>query len=403
MCGGSNVKKILIIMIEGGGGHRASAKAIAGAVAHLYPDELTTTIVDVSKEHPFRPVNQMDDIYRWLTSDGISLWKAMWITDEKTWLPEALSRMFTPFFYNTLDRVFRAAAPDLVVSVHSLMNHVPLRVLRKKPKSDIPFVTVVTDMVTAHPFWFCPDVDYCMVPTEEALKRGLRYGMPRNRLEVVGQPVDLEFADHLGEKDELRQRLSLDPDRPCVLAVGGGDGMGPLYETARAIAAGVPSAQLIVVAGRNAALKEELERASWEIPTRIYGFVDNMPELMHASDLLVTKAGPGTLAEAFIAGLPVVISSFIPGQEEGNVDYVLDHQAGAYASEPAEIAQIIRGWLDSDRAELERVVAKATALARPDATLIIAERLHEILDSGRMNRRSSVQDQRSFAARVSPA
>jgi 1,2-diacylglycerol 3-beta-galactosyltransferase len=390
------VKKILIIMIEGGGGHRASAKAIAGGVAHLHGEEVTTTIVDVSKEHPFRPVNQLDDIYRWLTSDGISLWKAMWITDEKTWVPEALSRMFTPFFYHTLERVFRTEVPDLVVGVHSFVNHVPLRVLRKKLRSDVPFVTVVTDMVTAHPFWFCPDVDYCMVPTEEALQRGLRYGMPRDRLEVVGQPVDLEFAMDLGQKDELRRRLKLDPDLPCALVVGGGDGVGPVYETARAIAAGVPNAQLIVVAGRNADLEQTLEATSWEIPTQVYGFVDNMPELMSASDLLVTKAGPGTLAEAFIAGLPVIISSFIPGQEEGNVDYVLKHQAGAYASEPAEIARIIRRWLDPGSDELEHVVAKAVALARPEASLVIAERLYEMLESRQVTRPLSIQDQRSL-------
>jgi 1,2-diacylglycerol 3-beta-galactosyltransferase len=164
-----------------------------------------------------------------------------------------------------------------------------------------------------------------------------------------------------------------------VLIVGGGDGVGPLYETARAIATTVPHAQLIVVAGRNAGLRQKLEDTTWEIPTRIYGFVDNMPELMCASDLLVTKAGPGTLAEAFIAGLPVIISSHIPGQEEDNVRYVLEHQAGAYAADPLEIADIVRKWLQPGDRALEQVVANASALARPDAAGVIARRLYALL------------------------
>ena len=98
-------------------------------------------------------------------------------------------------------------------------------------------------------------------------------------------------------------------------------------------------------AGTTRGCRERLEAIEWEIPARIEGFVDNMPELMSASDLLVTKAGPGTLAEAFIAGLPVIIFGYTPGQETANVDYVLNHRAGAFATEPAEIARIAGEWL----------------------------------------------------------
>jgi 1,2-diacylglycerol 3-beta-galactosyltransferase len=253
-------------------------------------------------------------------------------------------------------------------------------VLRKELRIDVPFVTVVTDMVTVHPIWICPDVDYCTVPTEAARERALRYGMPLDRLEVVGQPVSPKFAAGLGDKRDLRRKLNLDLERPCALIVGGGDGIGPIYQIARAIDALVPNAQLIVVAGRNTNLRRKLERTAWEMPTRICGFVNNIPELMGASDLLITKAGPGTLAEAFIAGLPVVIYGFIPGQEEGNVRYVLEHDAGAFATNPAAVAQIARDWLRPGNDEWRRVVSNAAALARPNAALVIAERLHGLLD-----------------------
>jgi len=376
------VYKILILMIAGGGGHLASARAIAGALARYYGDQVSTSIVDVSKEHWLPPVNRMDDLYRWLSGDGVWLWKMLWWFGDRPWVTETGARILMPFFHLSLRRIFEAEKPDLVVGVHSFVNHIPLRVLRKTADTYVPFVTVITDMVAVHSTWCCPDVDYCMVSTAEARERAIGLGMPPDRVEVVGQPVALEFAANLGEKSIVRRRLELDRDRPCVLIVGGGDGVGPLYEIARAVATTVLNAQLIVVAGRNAELRQKLEQVTWEIPTQVYGFVDNMPELMCASDVLVTKAGPGTLAEAFIAGLPVIISGYIPGQEEDNVRYVLEHRAGAYATDPLEIADIVRRWFLPGDPVLEQVVANASALARPDAARVIARRLYAMLPPG---------------------
>jgi 1,2-diacylglycerol 3-beta-galactosyltransferase len=375
------LKKILMLIMDAGGGHRASADAIIEGLTHLYGDEVCATIVDISKEISLPLMRPVDDVYRWLTADGVWLWKALWRTDGKPWLAQVGSRMLTPLFSSTLERVISNEAPDLVVGLHSLVNHIPLRVLRKKMHTNIPFATVITDMVTVHPAWVCPDVDFCMVPTEAARQKAVQYGMAPERVDVVGQPVSLKFATRTGAKADLRRRLNIDLKRPGVLIVGGGDGIGPLYEIARAVATRVPNAQLLIVAGRNRSLKRRLESTVWEIPTHVFGFVDNMPELMGASDLLITKAGPGTLAEAFTVGLPVVISGYIPGQEKGNVDYVLENKAGAYATDPVEIAEIVREWLWAGSDAFHQEVANAAALARPGAVLDIAERLYGLLQT----------------------
>jgi 1,2-diacylglycerol 3-beta-galactosyltransferase len=282
-------------------------------------------------------------------------------------------------FSRSIKRIYREEQPDLVLSVNSMVNHLPLRVLRRTMGTQIPFVTVVTDMVTVHPSWCCPRVDYCMVPTEAARQCAIQLRMPADRLEVVGQPVSLSFSAGMGDKAQVRAHLGLDLERPCVLIVGGGDGVGPIYEAARAISAQVPGAQMVVVGGHNRGLKERLDSVEWGIPTQVYGFVDNMPALMSASDLLVTKAGPGTLAEAFIAGLPVIIFAYTPGQETANVGYVLKHRAGAFATGPAEIARVAGKWLEPGNQDWERAVANAAGLARPDAVLVIARRLYSML------------------------
>jgi len=374
-------KKILILMITGGGGHRAAARAISGALTHLYGDKVSPSIVDISKTSRRSPVAWMDGLYQWLANRGLWLWKLLWWTDDRPWVVRLGARLLTPIFGPWLGKILIQESPDLVVAVHGFVNHIPVRVLHRKMPG-VPFATVVTDMVTAHPVWFCPEVDRCLVPTEAVRERALRYGMPAGRVEVVGQPVDLGFLDLPRDKAALRAKLHLDPQRSCILVMGGGDGMGPLYEVARALANGVPGIQLVVVAGRNERLRQRLDQYPWEVPTRIYGFAQNMPELMAASDLLVTKAGPGTLAEAFIAGLPTLIYGFIPGQEEGNIRYVQEHSAGAYAPDPDEIARIARSWLEPGNPELARIVANARALARPDASLTIARRLYAMLSAG---------------------
>jgi 1,2-diacylglycerol 3-beta-galactosyltransferase len=147
--------------------------------------------------------------------------------------------------------------------------------------------------------------------------------------------------------------------------------MGPLEEIARTIAASCPGVSLVVIAGRNHSLKERLNQIQWPIPTFIYDFVREMPDFMHAADILVTKAGPGTICEALIAGLPMVLYSRLPGQEEGNVRYTVKEGAGVWAPRPELIASAICNWIEHPE-ERKRVAAACRRLARPQAARQIA-------------------------------
>ncbi len=156
-----------------------------------------------------------------------------------------------------------------------------------------------------------------------------------------------------------------------VVLVGGGEGMGPLERTAHAISAARLKIALVIISGRNRKLKARLESRSWSMPTFIYGFVREMPDFMRAADVLVTKAGPGTISEAFIAGLPLILYSRMPGQEDGNVTYVVDEGAGIWAPHPDEVVDTLRRWITHPE-ERKRIVAAAHRLARPEASRQIA-------------------------------
>ena len=131
---------------------------------------------------------------------------------------------------------------------------------------------------------------------------------------------------------------------------------------------------LVVITGRNKKLKEKLESIQWSIPAHIYGFVKNMPDLMRASDILLTKAGPGTISEALIAELPIILYHRISGQEEGNVSYVIDEGAGVWAPETEDIIETLKYWLENPDKRQE-AVENAKRLARPDASREIAREI----------------------------
>ena len=371
------VKRILILMSETGGGHRAAAEAIEEAFQYLYGNTVLITIVDAWKNHVGWPVNRVANTYGWLVNEALWLWKGLWLLDNKPHLVYNSLRLFFPLVAPGLLKLFKEQNPDVIVSVHPLLTQFPLMVL-KWTKLDIPFVTVVTDMVSGYHTWYHPSTTLCLVPTELAREQALSLGMPEKKVEVVGQPVALKFAAGLGEKTCLRAKLGLKLDLPVVLLVGGGEGYGRLFEIARSIAQRQPQAQLLIVSGRNEALRRKLTAVDWEIPVTIYGFVTNMPELMGATDIFITKAGPGSISEAFIARLPLILYGYIPGQEDGNVRYVQEYNAGLYVPNPEAIADLLLEWLQPGNPVLSQMAGNAAKLAHPDAALTIARRIYEL-------------------------
>jgi 1,2-diacylglycerol 3-beta-galactosyltransferase len=264
---------------------------------------------------------------------------------------------------------------DLIVSVHPLANAPFVRALGKVHP---PFITVVTDLVSAHAFWFHRKVDLCVVPTEAARERALHCGLHPSQVRLVGLPVADRFCQPRGDKSSLREKLGWPQDGPMILLVGGGDGMGPLERTAVAIdQAGLP-AGLAVIAGRNQRLKQKLETHSWSTPVYTYGFVHDMPDLMAAADILVTKAGPGTITEAMNAGLPIILYSKLPGQEDGNVAHVVSNGAGVWAPTPERIIDVLRTWLERPDL-LAKAAENSHRLANPRAARQIANILAERL------------------------
>jgi len=194
-----------------------------------------------------------------------------------------------------------------------------------------------------------------------------------DRVVVSGIPVMPAFVPGLAPH-EARARLGLRTEPPAALVLNGGLGVGPALELIRAWKIDPSPCQLLIVTGRNPRFEAKVRAAAEQVPAPItvYGFVENIHELMDAADLVISKPGGLTMAEVLAKGRPVMIMDPIPGQEQRNGEYLLEAGCAVRVFEAEEACWKI-GALLRDRARLATLAAHARSLGRPRAA-------EEILD-----------------------
>jgi 1,2-diacylglycerol 3-beta-galactosyltransferase len=361
-------RRILFLFSDTGGGHRSAAEAIIEAIHLEFPGEIDCEMVDILKEYGPPPINLAPRIYPPL-SRMPTLWGMGYKISDGTRRVRAFYSAIWPYIRRNIKRLLDDHPSDLVVSVHQLIN-VPVARLALPRRT--PFITVVTDLVTTHAAWYATRASHVIVPTNEAYLRGLKHGLRPDQMTIIGLPVANRFCIQGAEdREAARARLGWNTGRPLILMVGGGEGMGPLESMATAIDDARLPVALAIITGRNETLRAHLQERKWHNPAFIYGFVKEMPSFMNAADILVTKAGPGTISEAFIAGLPMVMYSRLPGQEDGNVTFVNQSGAGVWAPHTDELVAILKKWLKNP-AERERAARISKSLAHPEAARQIA-------------------------------
>jgi 1,2-diacylglycerol 3-beta-galactosyltransferase len=365
---------VVFYFSDTGGGHRSAAEAIIEALHLEYGQSFTAEMVDFYKDYAPPPFNRASELYPEIVK-APRLWGASFYATDGRARVRALTASMWPLARVAARKLVHDHPADLIVTVHPLANTLALKALGPNRP---PFYTVVTDMVTTHALWFDSRADIIFVPTEQASQRAIAYHMPPEKLEVVGLPVADRYCTPSGDKQELRRKLGWPVNKPLVLLVGGGDGMGPLGRNARAIDECGLDVALAIVCGRNKKLQDTLESFKWENPAFIYGFTREMPEFMRAADVIITKAGPGTIAEALNANLPIILYSKIPGQEDGNVTFVQSEGAGVWAPKTHIMIKTLTRWI-SKPDERERVIANARRIARPTAARYIARSIGQTL------------------------
>ncbi len=387
-------RTILFLIADTGAGHRSAANAIRNAIhfvtqkregesqvqnageedksGHVQAS-YRIEIVDVFEEYSRFPLREAVKLYGPAIRYRPKLYGRIYQFSNQAQRFSAMKSVSTPLVHNGLLRLIKSVKPDVIVSVHPLLNHVTLRILQELA-IPIPFITVVTDLVSVHHAWFAPGADAYVVPTTYAQEIAFERGMDPERVHLIGMPIDPKFTFQVESKQELQRKLGLKPDLPVVLLVGGGEGAMGLRSSVQAISHARLPVQMLIIAGRNKRLYVQLQRirSSLHAPAKVFGFVQNMQEMMRASDLIVTKAGPGTICEALACNLPIILSGYVPGQEEGNVTYVEENKVGTLAYDSVELINILRRLLKPGSELLRLEVENAKRISRPGASFDIA-------------------------------
>lgn len=385
-------KKVLILMSDTGGGHRASAQAIDRSLKEQFPGKIDVDIIDIWTTYARWPFNRFVPTYRYVAQRPL-LWRGFYAYGQfppTKFFTETWSWMTS---YWSFKNAIASREPDMVVSVHPLCQLMPIWVVeqmnkeRSESKPAIPFVTVVTDLGGAHGTWFDRRADAVFVPSDQVYRIARRNRMQKRKIVQRGLPIRPAFwSKAKGKKSTIRKSLGLWEDHKTILLMGGGDGVGGLGNIAAEIANKCSKnvrekTQMVVICGNNEKLKRKLRAQAHpeNMKVVVRGFVNNIHEYMGASDCIVTKAGPGTIAEAMTRGLPIVLSSFLPGQEAGNVPYVVQGGFGLYPGpRPRKIASSVAKLIVDDK-RMQSMGEKALAAARPEATQEISRDIGNIV------------------------
>ncbi len=273
---------------------------------------------------------------------------------------------------------FLTAQPwDLIINTHFLPAELIAR-LTHDGRLTIPQVTVCTDFDT-HRLWVNQPCRRYFCATEEGACYLQHWGIPVADIAVTGIPIHPVFSQPV-DRARCLQQQGLVGDRPCILQLCGGFGVGPVEEWTRSLLAVERPLELVVVCGRNEALKERLTTIAWPDRHRvkIFGFTREIDQLMACADLLVSKPGGLTTSEALARGLPMVIVNPIPGQEGRNSDFLLERGAGIKINHPA-LARMKLDRLLNEPGRLDQMRLAARSLGHPRAAFAVVEQSLQLI------------------------
>jgi processive 1,2-diacylglycerol beta-glucosyltransferase len=273
--------------------------------------------------------------------------------------------------------------PDAIIATHFFPACVASYMY---PQIPIPNATVLTDYVSHH-FWVNSNTSMFFVAHDGMVAELKQFGVGDYRIKETGIPIRPCFTQKLNQR-AIRAKLELDPELPLLLIMSGGNAIGPMVEVLITLSRLTEHFQVVVIAGHNQKLYVELQQtlSSVGLRGRIIGFVDNIYEYMAAADLLVSKPGGLTVAEALAQELPILIIRPTPGQEDGNTEFLTGSGAAIYIKNIADLETVMAELLQNP-AKIEVMKRNAKKIAKPLATDSILMEMERLIAEKRSHAR----------------
>jgi processive 1,2-diacylglycerol beta-glucosyltransferase len=355
--------RVLILTASYGSGHNEAARSLTLGFSGR---GAAVTVVDHFRDlvHPvFERASR--GLYLALLRRAPVLWGAAYALGDRLPSDSPLACGMTRLGLSRLAALLDELAPDAIITVHATPA-AALSALAAEGRRLPPHTTVVTDFV-AHSQWIARGIDRYCVAADEVGHEFVARGIPRERVVVTGVPLRPEFELPI-DPVAARRALALRVDVPVVLVMAGSHGgVGRLSDVVRALGRLPGAIQAVVVTGHDRGLAERLRRLASGPRTRVLGYVDDIRSLMAAADLLVTKAGGMTLAEAMAADLPMLLYGSLPGQEQRNERFASRAGVALAARSRHELQRLLERAL-GEPGLLEHLRERIRRARRPDAT-----------------------------------
>ncbi|KYZ77308.1 hypothetical protein AXX12_04035 [Anaerosporomusa subterranea] len=367
--------KILIISAPIGSGHVRAGQAVGAALQSIDP---ATNVVyaNVFDFFPSFIGNSVLNTYLKILAIFPQAYGMAYGWGNTSRLALVGRNIISRFLAKQMLTYIKSLEPDVVVCTHATPAGLVADLLRRGELTS-PGVAIVTDFVV-HRLWIYPEITHYCVANQELRQELTANGIPLQRSTASGIPVAAGFAD--SNTIATVKDLSLDCDLPTIMIMGGGAGLLPMEDIIRALNSLERRIQIVAICGSNRKMSRCLSKLASSIKHQliVYGFVENIAELMAVSDLLVTKPGGMTSAEAMCCGLPLIIYRPIPGQEEENAKRLIQQGSALQANTPDALTATV-GMLLTERGRLTQMHQRSLAMARPDAAEVAAHVIRSLV------------------------
>lgn len=374
-------KNILIISSDyTGHGHKSITTSLMEKFS-LYPD------VKVHVIDGFTLIGniglRIGKLYGPITRRAKEVWKFMWEISLKK--PSLVNEFTEVAMRDNFLELIREIKPDLILSVHPNFNGSVINILEEN-NINIPFVTLIADLVSITPLWADPRADYIICPTKESKYKCLEFGVSESKLELIGFPVRKKFLEHLN-KDAQERVYTKDRPLECLI-MSGGEGSGNMSTIARILLKNF-NCKVKIITGRNKALKRRLERRLYDKfgteRVEVYGFTENIQDLMLSSDLAITRGSPNVMMEVVACNVPLIVTGNLPGQEEGNPGYLIKHNLGVVCKDTTRLKSIVKELLINNGNKLNQIKRSQKKFLNPNVAQEIVDFLLNIEAHGEIN------------------
>jgi processive 1,2-diacylglycerol beta-glucosyltransferase len=358
-------RRILYLYLTKHSGHYAAAVAIDEAVRRL--DGSVESMLLDSFSHT-NPVLSKVTLKAYLAAlkAAPEIWEWMYDNPEFKERTAKIRELLNRGNSRKLQSILDEFNPDIVVCTQAFACGVLASWKQRTGQTRPALVGVLTDFV-AHRYWAHEQVNLYIAPNDATKDSLVAQGVPAERVRVNGIPVSHRHL-HAVARDAVYETLGLKPGLPLILVMGGSLGLGPMKSVIRKLDKLPQPFYIVAITGKNEELKERLERKGQKLrhPTKIFGFVENVHELMDAAEMVVTKPGGITTAECMVKQLPMIIINPIPGQEAKNTEYLLSHGVAVQAEDANDVMLFVDEFLRNPE-KLRQMREAARSVRRPNA------------------------------------